>query len=60
MVSQISSVLASEHLNIDNMLNKKHNEIAYNIIDVTQPKVDDSIKTKLRTIEGVIMVRIIQ
>ncbi len=60
MVSQISSVLASEHLNIDNMLNKKHNGIAYNIIDVTQPKVDDSIITKLRTIEGVIMVRIIQ
>ncbi len=60
MVGQISSVLASEHLNIDNMLNKKHKEIAYNIIDVTQPKVDDSIKTKLRAIEGVIMVRTIQ
>jgi D-3-phosphoglycerate dehydrogenase / 2-oxoglutarate reductase len=34
MVSQISAVLAAEGINIDNMLNKKRGEIAYNIIDV--------------------------
>ncbi len=60
MVSQISSVLASEGINIDNMLNKKRDEIAYNIIDVAQKNIDDSIKTKLQNIEGVFMVRIIQ
>lgn len=60
MVSQISSVLAGEHLNIDNMLNKKHNNIAYNIIDVTQPEVNEKVAEKLKEIEGVFLVRIIQ
>ena len=60
MVSQISSVLAAEHLNIDNMLNKKYDNIAYNIIDVTQPEIDEKVADKLQEIEGVFMVRIIQ
>jgi D-3-phosphoglycerate dehydrogenase / 2-oxoglutarate reductase len=60
MVSQISSVLASEGLNIDNMLNKKHENIAYNIIDVAQPTIDEAIASKLKAIKGVFMVRIIQ
>lgn len=59
MVSQISSVLANEGLNIDNMLNKKHENIAYNIIDVTQPTVDETLVAKLRAINGVFMVRLI-
>ncbi len=60
MVSQISTVLATEGINIDNMLNKKKGDIAYNIIDVAQKHVDRSIKTKLQDIEGVFMVRVIQ
>jgi D-3-phosphoglycerate dehydrogenase len=60
MVSQISSVLAGENLNIDNMLNKKHDNIAYNIIDISQEKVDEKVAEKLKEIEGVFMVRIIQ
>jgi len=60
MVSQISSVLASENLNIDNMLNKKYDNIAYNIIDVTRPKIDQKVADKLQEIEGVFMVRLIQ
>ena len=60
MVSQISSVLASEGLNIDNMLNKKHDNIAYNIIDVTRSEIDEQLIFKLKSIEGVFMVRIIQ
>lgn len=60
MVSQISSVLATENLNIDNMLNKKHDNIAYNIIDVTQAKIDEKVAGKLKEIEGVFMVRLIQ
>jgi D-3-phosphoglycerate dehydrogenase len=60
MVSQISSVLASEGLNIDNMLNKKHDNIAYNIIDVTRSEIDEQLISKLKSIEGVFMVRIIQ
>jgi D-3-phosphoglycerate dehydrogenase len=60
MVSQISSVLAAGGINIDNMLNKKRDEIAYNIIDVAQKNIDEQVKTKLQSIEGVFMVRIIQ
>ena len=59
MVGQISSVLASESLNIDNMLNKKQDDIAYNIIDVTQPELGDTVKDKLMDIDGVFMVRTI-
>ena len=59
MVSQISSVLAAEQLNIDNMLNKKRNDIAYNIIDVDAEKVDAGVKDKLMAIEGIFMVRTI-
>ncbi|NLB25302.1 MAG: 3-phosphoglycerate dehydrogenase [Bacteroidales bacterium] len=60
MVSQISNILASENLNIDNMLNRKYNDIAYNIIDLTQHNIDGRVKTKLEAIEGVFMVRLIQ
>jgi D-3-phosphoglycerate dehydrogenase len=60
MVSQISTVLATEGINIDNMLNKKRGEIAYNIIDVDSKTIDESIKEKLMAIEGIFMVRIIQ
>ncbi len=59
MVSQISSVLATEGLNIDNMLNKKRGDIAYNIIDVDTPKVEETVKEKLLAINGIFMVRII-
>lgn len=60
MVSQISSVLGAEGINIDSMLNKKRNEMAYNIIDVDKAKIDESIKEKLMAIDGIFMVRIIQ
>jgi D-3-phosphoglycerate dehydrogenase / 2-oxoglutarate reductase len=60
MVSQISAVLGAEGLNIDNMLNKKRNEMAYNIIDVDRAVIDESIREKLLAIDGIFMVRIIQ
>ncbi|WP_163323142.1 phosphoglycerate dehydrogenase [Draconibacterium mangrovi] len=59
MVSQISTVLAAEGLNIDNMLNKKRDDIAYNIIDVDAEKINDSVKEKLLAIDGIFMVRLI-
>lgn len=59
MVSQISSILASEHINIDSMLNRKYNGNAYNIIDVTRKSIPESIVQKLNDIDGVSMVRLI-
>jgi len=58
MVSQISSLLALEGINISNMLNRNKAEIAYNIIDI-DGSVQDGIKEKISEIEGVIMVRIL-
>ncbi|WP_319272974.1 phosphoglycerate dehydrogenase [uncultured Draconibacterium sp.] len=59
MVSQISTVLAAEGLNIDNMLNKKRDDIAYNIIDVDASAINESVKEKLLAIDGIFMVRLI-
>jgi D-3-phosphoglycerate dehydrogenase len=60
MVSQISAVLAAEGINIDQMLNKKRDNIAYNIIDVDKKVINESIREKLLAIDGIFMVRIIQ
>lgn len=60
MVSQISSILASKGLNIDHMLNRKHDDIAYNIIDLDRKSIDDSIKEELLSVEGIFMVRILK
>jgi len=60
MVGQISTVLAEEGLNIDNMLNKKRDDIAYNIIDIDTQSISDKVKEKLLAIDGIFMVRLIQ
>ncbi|RKD85164.1 phosphoglycerate dehydrogenase [Mangrovibacterium diazotrophicum] len=59
MVSQISSLLASEGLNIANMLNKNRADIAYNIIDLDGSCPGADLADKLKSIEGIIMVRIL-
>ena len=59
MVSQISSILASQKINIDSMLNRKYNGNAYNIIDITRKTLDPSIAEKLKEIDGVSMVRVL-
>ncbi len=59
MVSQISSMLASQGLNIANMLNKNKADIAYNIIDIDGTVPSNELVGKLSSIDGVIMVRVI-
>ena len=59
MVSQISSILAAKGLNIDHMLNRKRDDIAYNIIDIDAPSVNEAIKDELMAIDGIFMVRIL-
>lgn len=60
MVGQITTVLASENVNIANMLNRNRNEIAYNIIDVDRTDVCDTCISKLKAIEGVFLIRVIK
>jgi len=59
MVSQISSLLASQGLNIANMLNKNKADIAYNIIDLDGALPLNGLVDKLKSIEGIIMVRVL-
>jgi D-3-phosphoglycerate dehydrogenase len=58
MVGQITTVLANENINIADMLNRHHDSIAYNIIDVDQEITSDQI-SNIQKINGVIRVRVI-
>jgi D-3-phosphoglycerate dehydrogenase / 2-oxoglutarate reductase len=58
MVGQITTVLASESMNITEMINRHKNEYAYNIIDVESRETADLL-SKLKQIEGVVMARVI-
>jgi D-3-phosphoglycerate dehydrogenase len=58
MVGQITTILAEESMNISEMINRHKDGYAYNIIDVESPGTD-ALLTKLKSIEGVVMARII-
>lgn len=57
IISQISTILAQAGINIDNMLNKNKGEIAYNIIDISDGNLPEEIINRVKSIEGVFMVR---
>ena len=44
----------------DNMLNKNKGDIAYNIIDTNNEVLSDEIISKIKSVEGVFMVRSLQ
>ena len=56
MLGQISTALASDKLNIIDMLNKSRGEIAYTLVDV-ETEVPESCVEKLAAIDGVLGVR---
>lgn len=58
MVGKIASVLAEQHLNIANMVNKSRGEVAYTAIDLDEAP-DVKIVEALEGIENVIRVRLI-
>ncbi|MFW5801576.1 MAG: phosphoglycerate dehydrogenase [Spirochaeta sp.] len=58
MVGQITTVLADAGINIDDMMNRHRDDIAYNIIDV-DADIDNSVVETLRKIDGVIGVRVL-
>jgi D-3-phosphoglycerate dehydrogenase len=59
MVGQISSLLATEKINIADMINKSKGDLAYNIIDI-DGAIGESTLTKLKAITGIIMVRVLE
>jgi len=58
MVGQITTVLAKDQVNISDMLNRHRGDYAYNIIDV-DGKVPNDVASRLASIEGVVMARVI-
>jgi len=58
MVGQITTVLAEGKINIADMLNKSKQDLAFNIIDIDN-EINEQVVAKLKQIDGVIMVRVI-
>ena len=56
MLGQISTAMARGGLNIHNMVNKSHGEMAYTLVDVDSA-VSDAVLADLARIEGVLAVR---
>ena len=59
MLSAITSVVAKDNMNIENLENKSRGEYAYTILDVNEVDAQ-TVKERLYEIEGIIKVRIIQ
>ncbi|MDR9437423.1 MAG: phosphoglycerate dehydrogenase [Thiohalophilus sp.] len=58
MVGQITGVLATQNLNIVDMINKSKGNLAYNLIDI-DGSVDETTREQLTAINGVLKVRFI-
>ncbi|PKM94166.1 MAG: 3-phosphoglycerate dehydrogenase [Firmicutes bacterium HGW-Firmicutes-1] len=59
MVSQITSIVAGENVNIGDMINKSKKEWAYTVLDV-EDAITDKIVKALEAINGVVKVRVIK
>ncbi len=59
MVGQITTKLANSNINISDMLNRHRDNVAYNIIDI-EGDISDAAVEGIKSIEGVIMVRVIK
>ena len=57
MLESISAVVASENINIENMLNRSRGEFAYTIIEISG-SVPGNIADELKKVSGVIRVNI--
>lgn len=59
MISQISSLFAECHLNIDHYTNKNRGDIAYSLLDIDADSIPADTVEKLEHIDGVLRVRVI-
>lgn len=58
ILGSVLSILADENINVIDMLNKSRDEVAYNLIDIST-HIGDHVLEKMRSLEGVINVRLI-
>ncbi|ERK28771.1 phosphoglycerate dehydrogenase [Clostridium intestinale] len=59
MLSQFTSVLAKENINISDMINKSRGQWAYTMLDIEAPATTEFVE-KIKEIDGVVKVRIIK
>lgn len=59
VLSKISSVIADENINIANMTNRSKGEYAYTLLDIDSATIPSASLERIRTIDGVIRVRLI-
>ncbi len=58
MLSSVLALLAEKNINVLDMLNKSRNDIAYNLIDISECPSDDIIEA-VKALDGVVSVRVI-
>jgi len=58
MLGQISTAMADNSINIRDMINQSHNDIAYTLVD-TDSVIPDDAMSAVRSIEGVKKVRVV-
>jgi len=58
MIGQISTLLAEQNINIQDLVNKHKEDLAYNIIDISED-APQALLDKLNAIDGILMVRAI-
>jgi D-3-phosphoglycerate dehydrogenase len=58
MLGSITSILAEHEINVIDLLNRSHGDLAYNLIDV-ESEPSQTVLDQLQTIEGVIAVRLL-
>lgn len=58
IISQITSALSAEHINIENMINKSKGDNAYTLLELGGEVSDDTV-AHIRAIEGMARVRVI-
>lgn len=59
MLRQILLVISEAGINVDDMLNRHRDGVAYNIIDVSSEEISSDCLEKIQNIEGVLMTRVI-
>jgi len=59
MVGQITTNLASENINIMDLINHHRDDYGFNIVD-TEQKISESVLDKIRKVDGIIRVRVVE
>lgn len=56
MLGQVLPMLAANHINVLDMMNKSRGDVAYSILDLDKP-ISKEIISKIKAIDGIYSVR---